>query len=330
MADSIAWNEIAGVPTHYARDQVPSLRTSGKPRSFRSTHTFKDKLDNCFQEMWVVSGLGPASLVVSAGALVNKPGMHGKGAAFDLDAIVWRATDERPEVNFFAIDFPKDPTLYCGVGAILNRHFVHTLHYRYNAAHEDHFHIDTTSGVRFSTKSRSRVGFLQATLHSVHGLAVVLDSRWGTRTDAAIELTLARLGIPGDITTPSVWRAYLLETARMAFSASVVAGPVDDPDRPDTLDPPDDVAPIDDHEKPPEEQGRTPRFFVARPRMRGEVVERIQRALRDAGGDPGPIDGIYGSLTRAAIVAYQRANDLQIDGVVGPETAGSLHIELSD
>jgi peptidoglycan hydrolase-like protein with peptidoglycan-binding domain len=33
----------------------------------------------------------------------------------------------------------------------------------------------------------------------------------------------------------------------------------------------------------------------------------IQRALQRAGHDPGPIDGIYGPLTRAAVRSYQQA-----------------------
>lgn len=326
--DTVTWREVAGAASHYARDLTPPLRTEGTPRAFRSTAEFKAKLDECFEEMWAVSGLGEANAVVSAGAFVKKPGMHGQGAAFDLDAIVWYATDDRPGVDFYAIDFRSVPVLYCAVGAVLSRYFVHTLHYLYNASHEDHFHVDTTSAVRFSTRSRARVGFLQATLHFVHGVPLALDSRWGTTTARAIESTLIRLGIVGEITVPAVWRKYLLETARIGFGAAVIAAPAGDPDRRAVLRPPGEIDPIEDHERPPEEQNRTPRFYVTRPRIRGPVVERIQRALQGAGEDPGPIDGVYGSLTCAAVVAHQRAHNLQIDGVVGPETLGSLGIGL--
>jgi hypothetical protein len=328
LVDTVTWREVAGATSHYARDLSPPLRTEGTPRAFRSTAAFKEKLDRCFEEMWTVSGLGEADAVVSAGALVKKPGMHGQGAAFDLDAIVWHATDDRPGVDFYAIDFRATPVLYCAVGAVLSRYFVHTLHYLYNASHEDHFHVDTTSAVRFSTRSRARVGFLQATLHYVHGVSLDLDSEWGSATASAVESTLARMGVAGEITTPAIWRKYLLETARIGFGAGVIAAPAGDPDRPAAPLPPGEIDPIEDHERPLEEQRRTPRFYVTRPRIRGPVVERIQGALRGAGDDPGPIDGIYGSLTSGAVVAHQRAHNLQIDGVVGPETAGSLGIEL--
>ena len=108
---------------------------------------------------------------------------------------MWHATDQRREVQFYAIDFNRDPRLYCGVGAILNRHFVHTLHYLYNADHEDHYHIDTSISPGFSIGSKSRALFLQATLHHVHDLPVVIDGDVGSRTLAAVDTVLRRLEI---------------------------------------------------------------------------------------------------------------------------------------
>lgn len=324
LVETVKWTAIAGAPTHYARDLDPPLRTEGRARAFRSTPTFKAILDTAFREIWETSGLGPADVVVSAGALVNKPGMHGKGEAFDLDGIVWHATDERPEVQFFAIDFPKDPKLYCGIGSILNRHFVHCLHYLYNTPHEDHFHIDTTASAKFSQGSRSRVSFLQATLHFVHGLSIVLDGKWGQRTQNATAVAMARMGMGGSITTPNVWREYLLGTAEMAFSTGLRLTRTDDPDRAGQLPDPPEIDVEDDHEKAPDEQFRTPRFFVTRPLMRGELIRSIQEAVRDAGHDPGPIDGIYGSRTRAGVMAFQRAAGIEVDGITGPKTLAAL------
>lgn len=47
---------------------------------------------------------------------------------------------------------------------------------------------------------------------------------------------------------------------------------------------------------------------------------KIQRALKDSGFDPGPIDGIPGSLTRAAIKAFQKSKRLTVDGEFGNKT----------
>lgn len=53
-------------------------------------------------------------------------------------------------------------------------------------------------------------------------------------------------------------------------------------------------------------------------------VEALQRALAAAGVDPGPFDGLFGSLTERAVFAYQSAHGLTVDGEVGPETGRAL------
>jgi hypothetical protein len=55
------------------------------------------------------------------------------------------------------------------------------------------------------------------------------------------------------------------------------------------------------------------------------VVEELQQALSSAGYDPGPADGTFGRRTEAAVIAFQQANGLSADGVVGPETASALN-----
>lgn len=45
------------------------------------------------------------------------------------------------------------------------------------------------------------------------------------------------------------------------------------------------------------------------------LISRLQRALRAAGHDPGPIDGRYGARTKAAVDRYQRAQGLPTGGV---------------
>jgi hypothetical protein len=47
---------------------------------------------------------------------------------------------------------------------------------------------------------------------------------------------------------------------------------------------------------------------------RGEVVRRVQLALKDAGSDPREIDGIYGRDTEAAIKEYQDKRNIDADG----------------
>lgn len=54
-------------------------------------------------------------------------------------------------------------------------------------------------------------------------------------------------------------------------------------------------------------------------------VEEVQRILIEGGYYTGPIDGVYGPDTEAAVRAYQTAHGLEVDGVVGPHTWGNMH-----
>jgi lipid-binding SYLF domain-containing protein/osmotically-inducible protein OsmY len=53
-------------------------------------------------------------------------------------------------------------------------------------------------------------------------------------------------------------------------------------------------------------------------------VKQSQEALRDKGYDPGPIDGVLGPRTRAALRSYQQAENLAVTGRLDPETTAKL------
>lgn len=55
----------------------------------------------------------------------------------------------------------------------------------------------------------------------------------------------------------------------------------------------------------------------------------IQTALTKLGFNPGPIDGIPGKMTRAAIIEFQTKFGLTPDGIYGPKTFGVLQTEIS-
>lgn len=69
-------------------------------------------------------------------------------------------------------------------------------------------------------------------------------------------------------------------------------------------------------------------YRLTMPYMNGGQVPAIQQALKTAGLDPGPLDGVFGPRTEAAVVAFQRAHSLTADGIVGPQTATALGIKL--
>lgn len=57
-------------------------------------------------------------------------------------------------------------------------------------------------------------------------------------------------------------------------------------------------------------------------------VAGVQEACRRLGYDPGPIDGSYGPMSRAAVVAFQHDRGLKADGIVGPVTRAALRAAL--
>jgi len=59
----------------------------------------------------------------------------------------------------------------------------------------------------------------------------------------------------------------------------------------------------------------------------GRHVDNLQgllKAGRNPAWDPGPIDGRGGARTKAAVLAFQGANSLDQDAIVGPLTWGTL------
>jgi len=55
-----------------------------------------------------------------------------------------------------------------------------------------------------------------------------------------------------------------------------------------------------------------------------QLVAALQRLLAWAGYAPGPIDGRYGPLTEQAVIRFQSASGLPVDGIAGPRTRAAL------
>ena len=59
----------------------------------------------------------------------------------------------------------------------------------------------------------------------------------------------------------------------------------------------------------------------------GEDVKKLQKALQEKGYDLGSsgVDGIFGAKTESALRQYQKDAGLQVDGIAGEKTLGSLY-----
>ncbi len=63
-------------------------------------------------------------------------------------------------------------------------------------------------------------------------------------------------------------------------------------------------------------------------RYRSNRTAALQIALRQLGCGPGPVDGLYGPMTKLAVMLYQSRNGLAVDGIAGPATRASLLRDL--
>lgn len=60
------------------------------------------------------------------------------------------------------------------------------------------------------------------------------------------------------------------------------------------------------------------------------AIRDVQQALKDKGFDPGPVDGVNGPATKAAIRKYQQQQNLDEDGRLGPKTMDALGVKKAE
>lgn len=204
--------QINGIALHYARSNQFPYGSRGIPAEFSINERLYETLQSCFAEMFDACPLGPPEIITSAGIFVDKPNSyHRFGRAFDFDACFWG------NYNFITRNFLSDPALYIAMESYLRRHFGIVLNYYFNRAHEDHWHIDNSAGLGFSTRQRSKILYLQMALSYIYKEFVVIDGIWGPQTAGATQLTLARLGLDQDLTFDTTWLEFLRLTGQEAF-----------------------------------------------------------------------------------------------------------------
>lgn len=64
--------------------------------------------------------------------------------------------------------------------------------------------------------------------------------------------------------------------------------------------------------------------------MKDSDVSELQQWLNDKGYEAGPVDGIFGPLTKQGVESFQAAQSISVDGVAGPETFGEMNLGESD
>jgi len=188
-----AFNNIDGTPTMYIRGG------SRQPATFSCTFGFYDSLVAWVRHLRAVSaaaGYAGLEFITSAGAYVNKPGEHGAGTAFDLDEVQWAGgTICRPIGRDHENGAAAVRRRYYAVEATTRTTFRWVLDANYNAAHQDHIHMDF-GGMPpvLGTGATSDTFFVQALCNEFMGSGLAVDGAWGPLTQAAFDQSRQRLG----------------------------------------------------------------------------------------------------------------------------------------
>jgi peptidoglycan hydrolase-like protein with peptidoglycan-binding domain len=169
-----------------------------------------------------------------------------------------------------------------------------------------------------------------------------VDGVYGANTVAAVKAFQASVGLPADgIAGPKTIAAY---EARLKGDSTVATlqqeltnwgyyhGAIDGVYGPGTVQAVKDlqialgVSPVDGRWGP-----KTQAAVNAKHNNGGKgttATMHIQTDLATLGYYTGHIDGVYGPATVAAVKAFQKANSLPVDGIVGPDTLTSLEMQV--
>ncbi|MEL7067292.1 MAG: peptidoglycan-binding protein [Cyanobacteria bacterium J06581_3] len=151
---------------------------------------------------------------------------------------------------------------------------------------------------------------LQATLNLMGFYQGPIDGTFNEATTAAVSSFQSAAGLsPDGVVGPATWQKLLPRpgdtvTAAVPPASSVVAP-----------EPATEVA-----EEPAAPTGPP----ILRPDVEGPAVAQLQRELQILEYYDGPIDGIYGEQTQAAVRQFQTDQQLEVDAIVGPSTWDAL------
>lgn len=212
-------DNLAGIPLFYDRFSSNSYGNEAVPMRPYIDSNFGAECEQCFGVIAnAFSGAGLGITQIWSGG-VGRAGTgasyHHKNRAFDLDALVFQDSS-----MWIANTFPSRPFIYLALEACLRMHFGTVLNYDYNQAHEDHFHFDNGTSVRFKRDARSHTLFVQHCLTKLFNVNVGpagVDGVFGPDTDAALKLVRQQIGI-GPLSKKENWLKFLSKCQDEALS----------------------------------------------------------------------------------------------------------------
>ena len=129
----------------------------------------------------------------------------------------------------------------------------------------------------------------------------LIDGIFGAATTKAVTLFQSRSGLRADGLVGPATMSALQTTGNDAAPSDGTAAPGDTAETPATAV-----------------------VGILRKGSRGDAVKRVQQLLVERGYNPGVVDGIFGPRTEIAVLAFQEAATLRVDGLVGPSTRTAL------
>lgn len=190
-----------------------------RPTTMRAAPSFLPLLDSWAEDWASLSGLGAVTVVTSYGAYVDKcNSYHQTGNAFDLTHVA----HERGEVSLRHDRWGPGTAAqlrdYWRLTASLHLHFAYTLAYPYNAAHDNHVHVDNSvSGETLSTfdaRSGAQLALVQHGCRHVFGHVVETTGRYDDQTKTAVRKVQGAAGIRTPLREPDGWRAFCRALAK--------------------------------------------------------------------------------------------------------------------
>lgn len=209
---STYFTHLDGVRVQYDRAPVGTYGKIGKNYRFYCEPAFQAELVSFVSDLKATTEplYGPMLKVFSAGAYVDKPGMHSLGRAFDLDAVFWQDT------YIVADEHPTKKALYLLIQAMAHRRFGTVLGFNFNAAHRDHLHLDNGRAPQFR-ESRSATFFMQEALNLFYSTNLEVDGDYGPRTEAALIEVFDSLDLDFPPSTAD-WQRFLLGIEQEAIT----------------------------------------------------------------------------------------------------------------
>ena len=209
-------NTLSGAPIHYDRFQPDGsdYGTIGKPWNPYFEPNFHTACDAAFRDVQALlrPRLGAFKAVVSGGVGRDGGGRsyHHQHRAFDLDALFWTSG-----ASWVANSFHAEPQLYLAIESRLRLHFGTVLTYLYNAAHEDHVHVDDGRKPNFRSATKTHTLFVQTALKYAYALDVGVDGVWGPQTEGQARRVRKELGL-GPFSQLANWQAFCRKTGQAA------------------------------------------------------------------------------------------------------------------